>query len=76
MKKKEDGCSLDGLHAKTNIMKKKKTIREKLIDTLIEYAGDEIESVTEAIGIAKKSDEELIDMLIDVLIFYHNEYNN
>jgi hypothetical protein len=76
MKKKEDGCFLDGLHAKTNIMKKKKTIREKLIDTLIEYAGDEIESVTEAIGIAKKSDEELIDMLIDVLIFYHNEYNN
>lgn len=57
-------------------MKKKKTIREKLIDTLMEYAGDEIESVTEAIGIAKKSDEELVDMLIDVLIFYHNEYNN
>ena len=57
-------------------MKKKKTIREKLIDTLIEYAGDEIESVTEAIGIAKKSDDELVDVLINLLIFYHNEYNN
>ena len=76
MKKKEDGCSLDGLHVKTNIMKKKITIREKLIDAIMEYAGDEIESVTEAIEIAKKSDDELVDVLINVLIFYHNEYNN
>lgn len=76
MKKKVDGYSLDGLHVKTNIMKKKITIREKLVDAIVEFGGDEIESVTEAIEIAKKSDEELVDVLINILIFYHNEYNN
>lgn len=57
-------------------MKKKTTIREKLIDAIMEYGGDEIESVTEAIQLAKKSDDELVDVLINLLIFYHNEYNN
>jgi hypothetical protein len=57
-------------------MKKKTTIREKLIDAIMEYGGDEIESVTEAIGIAKKSDEELVDVVINILKFYHDEYNN
>lgn len=57
-------------------MKKKKTIREKLVDAIVEFGGDEIESVTEAIQLAKKSDDELVDVLINLLIFYHNEYNN
>ena len=65
-----------GFMLKTNIMKKKITIREKLIDAIMEYGGDEIESVTEAIQLAKKSDDELVDVLINLLIFYHNEYNN
>lgn len=76
MRKKVDGYSLDGLHVKINIMKKKITIREKLVDAIVEFGGDEIESVTEAIEIAKKSDDELVDVLINILIFYHNEYNN
>jgi len=76
MRKKVDGYSLDGLHVKTNIMKKKITIREKLVDAIVEFGGDEIESVEEAIELAKKSDDELVDVLINILTFYHDEYNN
>jgi len=57
-------------------MKKKITIREKLVDAIVEFGGDEIESVEEAIELAKKSDDELVDVLINILTFYHDEYNN
>jgi hypothetical protein len=50
-------------------------LREKLINAIIEYAGDEIETKECAIELAKASEEELLDDLINILKFYHNEYN-
>jgi hypothetical protein len=50
-------------------------MREKLINAIIEYAGDELSEYDYA-DIARESEEELVDRLIYVLEYYFNEYNN
>lgn len=60
-------------------MKKKKkredTIREMLIDNIIEMSGDEYETPVDWIELAKKSDRELIIEII-YLAQYFKDQNN
>jgi hypothetical protein len=53
----------------------KQTIREKLIDTIVDLASDEIESVEDMIKYAKMSEEELVDNLINIANYYFDKSN-
>lgn len=52
------------------------TTREKLVNAIIELAGDEYESGESLIELAKKSEDELIDEIISVSYYYKNELNS
>ena len=56
--------------------KKSVTLREKLIDNIIYYSGNDYESKKDYLDLAKESEEELIDRLIDILDYYHDEAQN
>jgi hypothetical protein len=47
-------------------------MREKLIDLIMLYAGDEIEMV-DVIKMAKESEEELLDRVASILDYYCHE---
>jgi hypothetical protein len=53
-------------------------MREKLIQAIVDFSGDEISEFTKQdfIELAKESDEALLDRVISILWWYHNEYNN
>ena len=44
-------------------------MREKLIDSIVEYSSDELD-IKDFIEIAKESDEQLLDRLINILEWY------
>jgi hypothetical protein len=47
------------------------TTREKLVDSIIDLAGDEyLQSPHDLIELAKESDEQLIDRLIQIAHYY------
>jgi hypothetical protein len=50
----------------------KNTNRELLIDTIIDFAGDEYESNTDWIKLAKKSERELIEDLINIAQYFRD----
>lgn len=49
--------------------------RAKLIDAIVKYSGEEISefSRTDFIDLAKESNDELLDRLINILRWYDNE---
>lgn len=55
-------------------MGKKLTTRERLIDAIVQYSGDELDE-TDYITIAAESEDELIERVINILSYYYNEYN-
>jgi hypothetical protein len=57
-------------------MSKNNTTRVKLINALIEYAGDEFESKGDLIKLASMSDDELLDNVISTLDYYHRQVND
>lgn len=42
------------------------TLRERLIETIIDLAGDEFETIDSVIELAKESEEQLIERLIQI----------
>lgn len=50
-------------------------MREKLIDAILNYASDEFENKYDVIQLAKESEEQLLDRLINILEWYKNAYN-
>ena len=52
------------------------TSREKLIDTIIDLAGDEYATREDAFALAKSSTDELIDIVINIANYYRDEYNS
>jgi hypothetical protein len=50
-------------------------LRELLIDTIIEYSGEEFEDKASLIDLAKESDNSLITRVITLLDWYHEQYN-
>ena len=53
----------------------KETLREKLIDVIIDMAGDEFEKPQDVWKIAKMSDEQLADEVINIAQYYRNQSN-
>lgn len=49
------------------------TIRERLVDIIIEYAGDEFETINDALEIAKETEDELLNRLESILEYYKVE---
>ncbi len=45
----------------------KETIREKLVDAIIDHSGDEYENTWDLIDLAKNSDDQLVDKIIYLL---------
>ena len=83
MKKKANGSSTAGPAAnKKKVVadfKRKfqsETLREKLVNNIIYYAGNDYESRQDYLELARESDEQLVDRLIHILDYYHDCYNN
>lgn len=71
----ENTYSLDGQQNKLTIMEKL-NIRQKLISAIYEYSQDELEGVNDWFKIAMESEEELVDRIIDILEYYHEQSND
>ena len=50
-----------------------KSTREKLIDNILYYAGDEFESRDSVVKLALESEDQLIDRLIGILDYYYDQ---
>jgi hypothetical protein len=55
--------------------KNKPTDREKMVTTIIRLASDEIETINDCMKYAKMSDSELIDVIINIAEYYHDNAN-
>ena len=53
----------------------KPTLRERLIDAIMDMAGDEIETPQDVVKFAKMSDEQLADEVINIAQYYRNQSN-
>ena len=51
-------------------------MRKKLIEAIFDLASDEIETIVEAKGIAGMSEEQLVDMLINLAKYYRDLSND
>jgi len=51
---------------------KVKTIRESLIDVIVEYSGDEFESKQDYLVLAKESEIELLNRVVNIIDYYKN----
>ena len=56
-------------------MSKKNSTRIKLINALVEYAGDELEDKQSLIQLASMSEDELVDEVLSTLAYYHRQAN-
>ena len=52
---------------------RKITTRERLVDIVIEYAGDEFETVSDALELAKETEDELLGRVENILEYYKQE---
>ena len=52
------------------------SIREILIDNIIDMAGDELESTADWVELAKKSNRELVLKMINLAQYYREQNNN
>jgi hypothetical protein len=50
-----------------------KSTREKLIDNILYYAGDEFESRDSVVELALESEDQLVDRLIGILDYYYDQ---
>jgi len=55
-------------------MTKEKQQRNKLIDFIIEFAGDEIESTKDALKLARKKKEKLKENIKSIKEYYKREH--
>jgi hypothetical protein len=47
--------------------------RQLMVRAIIELAGDEIETIEDAMKIAMETDEQLVNRLIGIALYYKNE---
>jgi hypothetical protein len=53
---------------------KKESLRELLVNTIIENASDEMENYDDYIQLAIESEEELVKRVINILEYYRHKY--
>jgi hypothetical protein len=51
---------------------RKITIRERLLDIIVEHSGDEFETIKDALVLAKENDHELLDRVESILEYYND----
>lgn len=51
-------------------------MRDTLIDAIIDLAGDEYESPSDLIQLAKESEYELVDRLVSIACFYRDQFED
>jgi hypothetical protein len=51
-------------------------MRETLIDAIIDLADDEYESKNDLIELARKSEHELVDILVGIACFYRDQLDD
>lgn len=56
-------------------MKNKETLRPRLINFIMTYAGDEIQTIEDALKLARMSDKELIKDIQNIKEYYKRELN-
>lgn len=49
------------------------SVREKLVTNILYYASDEYETRSDYYDLATETESQLIDRLITILDYYHNE---
>lgn len=54
-------------------MAKKISIREHLIDAILELSGDEFETEQDLVKLAKESEEELVYRIVDIAEYYKEQ---
>ena len=59
---------------KNKDIRKEKEQRNKLIDFIIEFAGDEIETINDALKIARMTNEELKEDIKSIKEYYKREH--
>jgi hypothetical protein len=57
-----------------NKKNKKESLRELLVNTIIENATDEMENNEDYIQLAIESEEELVKRVINILEYYRHKY--
>ena len=55
--------------------RKEQTTREMLIDAIYDYSGDEFPAIADLLELAKESEHELVDRIINLLDYYHERSN-
>lgn len=50
-------------------------MREKIINAIIEYSGDEL-TIKDYQDMARENENQLLDRLIHILSYYFDHYNN
>lgn len=50
--------------------------RQLMVRAIVELAGDKIETVQDAIDIAMETDEQLVNRLIGIALYYKNKTEN
>ena len=53
----------------------KKTLRPRLINFIMTYAGDEIQTIDDALKLAKMSNKELLKDIQNIQEYYKREHN-
>lgn len=71
----ENGSFLDGQQNKLTIMEKL-NIRQTLISAIYQYSQDELEGVNDWFNIAMESEEQLVDRIVNILKYYHEQSND
>jgi hypothetical protein len=56
-------------------MEKQKSLRGILIDAIWEYSSDEYEGPKDMLDLAKESEQQLAERLINILAYYHANSN-
>ena len=51
---------------------RKITIRERLLDIIVEHSGGEFETVKDALVLAKENEHELLDRVESILEYYND----
>lgn len=48
--------------------------RRLMVRAIMKLAGDEVETIQDAMDIAMETDEQLVNRLIGIALYYKNEY--
>jgi hypothetical protein len=51
-------------------------MRELLIETIFSLSGDEFETISDVLELAKESEQQLVERLVTIACFYRDQFND